>query len=279
MLFCGLSLIGCNLINPDETIPTRIHIEPFEFQIQSGQGSAQHKITEVWVYANGNFLGAFSPPVEVNYLEEGPAQFAFRPGIRNNGILDDAIVYPMVTGYNVDLTAQPGAEFEINPVTRYKPEAFFSLLADFESGNEFVDNRDTVGASILVQSTVDVFEGQFAGEMILSEEAYFIEVSHAVPMSNLPTDGTPTYLEFRYKNEVELNIGILGIQLNGESFSNFFYLIHRNEEWNMLYIELTDLLSASQLPAYKIIFQSFYPIDATQPEYKIYLDNIKVVHL
>ena len=31
-------------------------------------------------------------------FEEGPRDFVFRPGIRNNGIAGDAIVYPMFTG-------------------------------------------------------------------------------------------------------------------------------------------------------------------------------------
>ena len=272
-------MMSCELINPDETIPTRVQIEPFEFQIGPGQGSAQNKITEVWVFANSNFLGAFNPPVTVNYLEEGPTQFVLRPGIRNNGIAIDAITYPLFTGYNFDLVAEPGAQFEIHPTTAYKPEATFSLLVDFETGNPFTDNRDTVEASNLIQSPGCFFEGQFGGEIILSHEAYFIEVTHSVPMGDLPTDGTPTYLEFRYKSEVEMSIGILGIQLNGDTFFNFFYLVAPSEEWNMLYIELTDQLTASVFPAYKIIFRSLYPPNAALPEYKICLDNIKVVHL
>jgi hypothetical protein len=271
--------MGCDLINPAEPIPTRIHLQPFEFQIQPGQGSGQNRITEVWVYANSNVLGAFTPPVTIHYVDRGQTQFTFRPGIRNNGILEDAIVYPLFDGYSVDFNAEPGAELHVQPVTQYNSEAFFSLIADFEASNEFVDDRDTVAASRVIQSAVDVFEGVYSGQIIMSAEATYIEVGHALPMTNLPTNGKAAYLEFRYKSEVEMSIGILGINLSGQSFSQFFYLVKPSAEWNMLYIELTEFLRLAQLPAYKILFRSLYPPGAPEPEYHIFLDNIKVVHL
>ena len=276
---CCIGILSCEVINPPETLPTRINVEPFAFQVDPGQGSAQNRITEVWVYANNSFLGAFSPPVAVNYLDEGLTHFTFKPGIRNNGILDDAIVYPMFEEYQMDINASAGSVISVNPVTRYKPEVVFSFLCDFELDNPFVDNRDTVSASNLIRSTTDVFEGDYAGEIIMSELAYYIEVGHSLPMGDLPVDGKRTYLEFRYKAEVAMSIGLLGLNLNGQSFSNFFYLVNPSDEWKMLYIDLTDLLTASQLDAYKILFRSLYPGDATKTEYHIFLDNIKVVHL
>lgn len=270
---------GCEVINPSETLPTTIKVEPFDFQVEDGQGSAMNKITEVWVYANNSFVGAFLPPAQIYYLPEGSTQFTFRPGIRNNGIANDAIVYPLFTGYTMTLNAAAGQVFEVQPITSYKPETTFAFLSDFELGNPFVDNRDTVAASKMVQSNLDVFEGQYSGRIVMSKAAHFIEVGHSIPISDLPADGTPVYLEFRYKSETEMSIGLLGIDLTGQSFSNFFYLVKPSENWNMLYIELTDLVKASALPGYKILFRSQYPSGGTQDEYNIYLDNIKVVHL
>lgn len=272
-------VMGCDIINPAEEIPATIHVAPFTFQAQPGQGSAQNKITEVWVYANNSFQGAFAPPVDIPYYGDGTTRFTFRPGIRNNGIATDAIVYPMFTAYSTDLNLVSGEVVDVDPATGYAQQAVFGFLADFELGNPFTENRDTVSASKMIQSTSDVFEGQYAGEMVLSEQAYFIEVGHTIPISDLPSDGTPVYLEFRYKSEVEMSIGLLGIDLTGQSFSNFFYLVRPSADWNMLYIDLTDLISASALPGYKILFRSLYPADATEPQYHIYLDNLKVVHL
>lgn len=278
----GMILAGslsCTLFEKDEINPTIIKLEPFAFNVEPGQGTANNRITEVWVYADNAFLGAFTPPTNIYYLETGTTTFQFRPGIRNNGIQSDAIPYPLFSAYSIDLEAAPGAVFEVNPVTSYLPAVEFPFLADFEFDNPFTDDRDTVSASMLIRSSVDAFEGSYSGQMVMSEEAYFIEVGNALPLSTLPADGTPVYLEMRYKCEVEMSIGLLGTNLMGESFSNFFYLVKPTDEWNMLYLELTDFIEASDLDSYKILFRSLYPANAAKPEQNIFIDNVKVVHL
>ena len=271
---------GCDLINPDETIPARIELEPVDLKVDPGQGSDRHKITEVWVYANQGFVGIYTPPVEIPYIGDlDNTLFAFRPGIRNNGIANDAIIYPMYTSYEITLNTTDGTVTQVNPETRYKPGVVFSLIADFETTNEFVDNRDTIPGSFVTRTTVDPFEGEYSGEIVLTQEAAFIEVGNALAMAGLPADGTPTYLEFQYKCDMEMSIGVLGISLTGDEISNFFYLVKPTDHWNMLYIELTDIIQISDFQAYKILFRSLYPPSSTQPELKIQLDNIKVVHL
>lgn len=282
LLACGFMfhITSCDIINPAEDIPARIKLNEVTLEVQPGQGSAQHKITEVWVFANSNAIGAFTPPTEAHHItESATTNFSFRAGIRNNGILEDAIIYPMYTNYDVELNTEPGALSEVTPVFRYKPQAVFSLISDFETQNDFIDNRDTVAASMVVRSANEPFEGNFSGEIIISEEARFIEVGHAIALTDLPTDGTPAYLEFHYKSEVEMGVGILGIPLSGPSASNFFYLLKPSEEWNKIYIELTNILVESQFTAYKVLFRSQYPTGGPQESYKIQLDNIKVVHL
>ncbi len=271
---------GCDIINPSETIPASIQVNQVDFQIQPGQGSARHKITELWVSGNSNLLGAFAPPVEIPFITDSASSvLVFRPGIRNNGILDNAIIYPMFTNYQVELNTTPGNLSVVTPIIRYRPDAVFSLISDFEEQNDFVDNRDTVAASFLSRSSNDPFEGNFSGEMIMTPAANFIEVGHSFALPDLPTDGTSVYLEFHYRSEIEMSVGVLGIPLNGQSFSNFFYLLRPSDTWNKIYIEFTDVLVASGFPAYKILFRSLYPTAATSPSYKIQLDNIKVVHL
>ncbi len=280
IIFYIVYFTGCDIINPPETIPARIQLNAVDLRVVPGQGTARHKITEVWVYANSSLIGAFSPPVEIHYTtQDDSTEFVFKPGIRNNGILDDAVIYPMYTEYQVKLNTTPGAVSVVNPVIRYKPEAVFSLISDFETQNDFVDNRDTVTASMLSRSSIEPFEGNFSGEMIMTEEAHFIEVGNAIALGDLPTDGTPVYLELHYRSEAEMSIGLLGFPLTGQSFPFIIYLLRPSETWNKIYIELTDYLVDSDLPAYKILFRSLYPPGATEPALQIQLDNIKVVHL
>lgn len=279
LLVAGYGLTGCNIINPDEPIPGTIRLQPFDFQTISVQGSNKQRITEVWVYHQGNVLGAFAPPVDIRLPNPTSGVYTFRPGIRNNGIHDDAIIHPILDGYMVELDMAPGKIVEVTPVTRYRNGATFKLLADFETGNEFTVKRDTIMGSALVLSDTEVFEGQYAGHIVMTKEADFIEVTHAVAMPSLPADGKPVYLELWYKNEVPFSIGIIGETLQNESFAQFFYLAAPTQDWNMLYIELTEWIQVSALPAYRIAFRSEYPSNATAAEHHIYFDNIKVVHL
>jgi hypothetical protein len=274
------ALVGsCDVINPDEILPTTLHLEPFNFIVDPGQGSSNNKISEVWVTANGNVLGAFTPPVDIQYLEEGPVQFRFYPGIRNNGIANDARPYIFFTSDSASVVATPGSEHTVTPVTRYVDDAVFSFICDFESGNPFTSNRDTVPSSRMELTQEEVFEGEFAGLITMTPEANFINVTHGITLTDLPTDGVrPTYLEFRYQSEIEFSIGIVGGNLSGEEFENFFYLVKPSAEWNQLYIELTDILELSGFTTYKIGFKALYLTTVGDTSQNIFLDNIKVVH-
>lgn len=270
---------GCDLVNPDETLPVSLKLSPFDFQVQSGQGSATNKFTETWVFANSNFLGVFDPAATVYYQGEGPVTFTFRPGIRNNGILDDAIRYPLVTGYSIDRTVQAGDIVAINPVSRYLPEAGFPLLADFEQGNPFTDDRDTVAASFLEWYDGDAFEGDRCGRIVVSPTAHTINVGHSIPIASFPTDGSPAYLEFWYKNDIEFGVGLVGIDLSGSEFESLIYIAKPSADWNMLYVDLSEWLKVSGFSAYQIVFIAEYPLDGAGEEYEVLLDNIKAVHL
>jgi hypothetical protein len=76
-----------------------------------------------------------------------------------------------------------------------------------------------------------------------------------------------------------IQVNLLGITLSGQSLSQPIYLAKKSESWNKIYLELSEWLKVSDFPAYKIVFIVIYPTDATEPSYKIQLDNIQVSHL
>src|SRR5687768_8263603 len=170
--FCTLVMTSCEIINPDESIPARIQMNAPVFELLPNQGTAQHKITEFWTYADGSFIGAFAPPTEVHHITDAASTlFSFRPGIRNNGIQEDAIIYPFYTSFEATLNTTPGNLSTITPIVRYKPDVVFSLISDFEIQNDFVENRDTFPGSALIRSSAEPFEGQYSGEIILTPTA------------------------------------------------------------------------------------------------------------
>lgn len=276
VLFLVVVLGGCR---KDEPIPARLELSPFDFNVQIGQGSSANQFTETWVSINNNFLGAFDPDATVYYLDTGVANIVVSPGIRNNGILNDAIIYPMTTSYSLNTHISPGEILKVMPDTRYRPNTSFSFLCDFETGNPFTDNRDSLASSVMSVSTTDPFEGQNCGILSLTKDSYVVEVAHDISMNDLPFNGTPAYLEVWYKSEISLGIGLVGINVDGVNAFQLMYVTRPTTEWNLLYLDLRDWLFASQLPSYKIAFRGEYPLDGTKDQYDIFIDNIKVIHL
>ena len=58
-----LFLCSCQVFDRPEKIPSFIHIDHFDFSItHSSQGSSSNKITDAWVYMDGNLEGVYELP-------------------------------------------------------------------------------------------------------------------------------------------------------------------------------------------------------------------------
>ena len=62
-------ITACDIINPEEDIPAYIEILPYEYSPESG-GSSSTKITDGWIYVDGEFLGAFNLPSTIPVLAD-----------------------------------------------------------------------------------------------------------------------------------------------------------------------------------------------------------------
>ena len=75
LLIIVTGFCGCDIINPDETIPAYIYIESIEVinnpDLQGKEGSLNNTIVDAWVSANGKLVGAFELPAVIPVLAEG----------------------------------------------------------------------------------------------------------------------------------------------------------------------------------------------------------------
>ena len=54
---------SCQIIDRPEKAPSFIQIEDFQFSISNNnQGTSSEKITDAWIYVNGNLEGAYELP-------------------------------------------------------------------------------------------------------------------------------------------------------------------------------------------------------------------------
>ncbi|HEY0262319.1 MAG TPA: hypothetical protein VGB95_04790, partial [Chitinophagales bacterium] len=91
--FFAVLLDGCSM--PNNGIPVYIQIDSMSVQTnQSTQGSASSKITDAWLYVNGEQIGVFELPAKIPVLKSGDLRVSISAGIKDNGIANTRAAYP-----------------------------------------------------------------------------------------------------------------------------------------------------------------------------------------
>lgn len=273
-----LAFFGCT--DQTEQIPTYLAIKPFV--VNANGGAEWQKITDGWLYVDGEFLGAFTLPANIPVLAEGEHEIFIFPGVKENGIANTPNIYPYLTRFTRKINL-PGAEtMELTPVTDYDPNAVFAFgpgRGDFDGGSFIaLENRDS-DDSLNVVLTPD---GAFAGSCVLMQ----IDTAHPVmdiateKMTGLPMLGAPeVWLELHYKSDVTFFLYLLSGPIEQ---GQFFYQFNPSPEWNKIYLNLTNIIVNSQSGEQRLFFRLSLPKDQsgqyTQNSGTVRLDNIRVVH-
>ena len=108
-----LLLTACEIINPEEDIPSFISIEEFE---HSDVGTA--KIVDAWVYIDNEIQGIYSLPNTIPILKNGEQKLYIAPGIKENGISATRTNYPFYVWHQEEVNLSQDTTF-INPRTSY----------------------------------------------------------------------------------------------------------------------------------------------------------------
>lgn len=280
MLSLIFSLTTCDLINPEEQVPAYLEINEFSLSTQAGsQGSADERITEVWVFVDGVFLGMYDLPALVPVLKAGPTEIRVEAGIRDNGIASFPDIYPFYEPYKVNLDLKANETSTINPTTTYISEAKFAFIEDFEDTRPRVFTEILNGTTEIERTQDDVFEGNYSGRFSLTRENQpVLEIASSALLSGLLENGVYVYLEVNYKADAPVVWGFVGepdpiagpIGYYDPGFS-------AKGEWNKIYFNLAQLLFDTQLDEYQIGFQAFL-LEESPDSSTILLDNIKLVH-
>ncbi|MEL6989410.1 MAG: hypothetical protein AAGK97_16480, partial [Bacteroidota bacterium] len=256
IIIAGLCIIGCKL-DQEEMIPAYIHIPSVEVNTAAGEGANTHKITDVWVYANDNLLGAFPIPATVPILENGDTKIEIFPGIKDNGINSTPELYPMLQTVIQTVNLQPSEIDTLIPAFVYKSNVNFEFVENFENTIIFTFDEDGNVSTVLNPSSEEARTGLRSGKIELNATNNFIEVGNDQRISGLPTNGSPVYLELDYKNTMEFSIGLIGYDpLIGDP-SQLIITLREREDWNKVYINLTEQLQLSQFDEYRIFFSAF----------------------
>lgn len=283
-----LATQGCELINPAEDIPSYIHIDSVMLETESSEGTASHKISDVWVFVNDNSIGVFELPATIPILESGNNNIKLRPGIKNNGIAASRRWYPFFERVSFDLDLVPGQVDTLEPVTHYV-ENLNIYNEDFNSlGVNFVTHSESDTTLLLTQDPFEVFEGTGSGVVHLdaTNQEWRIDTDEDFVLPKLLT---PVYLELNYKTNNHFVVGILATSLDTEVQQLKIILNptwnddETQLEWNKTYIDLTNEVSMfPEAISYEIYIEMVQDQDfdgnILVQDPVLYLDNFKLVY-
>lgn len=286
LLLAGLLAMFAGCKDQPEQIPAYLKIEPFTV---NAQGDASwHKITDGWIYVNGEYLGAYTLPATIPFLVDGPGEVWLYPGIKENGILASPNIYPILTRWeSKNVQFNPGQTTEIKPSTLYDPSAVFPFglgRGDFDGGSNIVlENRDDDPATGFSITT----DGAFAGKCLLMQ----VDTAHPLiqvateKVTGLPVTGAPeVWLEMHYKCDQPFYLSLLYSSNGGSELVYNVFAFNPSAAWNKIYLNLSDPLMQTVAGEYRLYFQVPLPRDASSGKYTqnqgtVRIDNIRLAHL
>lgn len=276
---------GCRSDSWDLGQPEVMRISEYELSTTPAQGSAMHKVEEVWVYNATDVLGVYPLPATVA-LPAGEAQtVTLVPGIRANGVAASRRVYPFYEVQKVSLDGDAMTEVDVDFGGGYVEGDGLStkviLAEDFESANRFLESSNSNAEVVRVTNPEEVFEGSASGYIRMDSDHTQLNAATHEQFFSLPDD-RPVYLEFHYKCDIGFAVGL---EVFGGSQAGRLPILVLNPtcdengvcKWNKIYLDLYPALSSMpDAGSFEIGLNATIPADGT--EGNIWLDNFKFVH-
>jgi hypothetical protein len=257
----------------ENEVPAYISVPSFSFTTVLGQGTAAQKISDVWVFLDGQSLGAYQIPARFPVLGTGKHEFLLFPGIRNNGIRSNPVVWGTAKTYTATLTLAAGDEQTIRPTSSYTDLTKIWINEDFERTNTFTINRDN-NAAVNFVIIPNGFEGN--GASITLNKANPIIEKASVLKGQLPDAAQVSIIELHYKTEVPLSVGIIGSSTTAPGGEVYYKIVLTpNKDWNKTYIDVTAEAKSLKAKDYQIVLRGVLQDSLNQGV--ILIDNVKLV--
>jgi len=277
VIFTG-TFISCNLINPEEQIPSYIRIDSISLSIQdySEYGSSSNKITDAWVYIDDQLIGAFELPAKFPVLWEGTHTVTVKAGIKVNGIAATRAIYPFYQPYVISMNLIKDSIITLNPTVTYFPSTV-KWNEDFEVGISLVKTSfsdTTIGTTLA--GDPEAFDEGISGVVHLDAARDFFQCT-TINYYELPRADNPVFLEMNYKTNEKIMVGLYA---NSTTQSERLEILNINSSntWNKIYINLNNAINRTTINPdnFYVFFEVQKSSDVSSS--KILFDNIKLVH-
>lgn len=286
----GLSITGCEIVNPAEEVPAYIAFEEATVVLDENTGfSSPVGLRDLWLHHGGILEGIFpinnpedpNAVLTVPYLDVLNTNFFAQGGILESGLSTFRLPYPFWEDLDFTVSQDPGDTFRITPAFHYIEDTRYELEVDegFE-GSSFSlipFNRSlTTQDSTYLARTTNAFMGNFSGEVNFGDEDRWFEVISATPFRLALNEDV--YVEITYKSNINFSVGMVYQGLNGLAIEPVLTVTPKGE-WNTVYVHLIqqvrDIINANSE------FTNFWLwmfADGEGNDGYICLDNIRLIH-
>jgi hypothetical protein len=238
----------------------------------SVQGTGNHKITDLWLYVNGKFQGAYPTGNLMPVISKNEkVKINIIAGIKNNGISGTRLGWAFYDFITIDTLVENGKTIDRPLTFKYNDNAKFVWMENFDQqGFSLVkSSSNPTDTTWKFANPNDHLEGKCA-EIGLTGNALVAQVESSTTFA-LPSGNNNVYLELNYKCNQGFEVGVLaGVIQKSTVF------ITPSENWNKIYIQLSDAINRSPNSSnHKIYFKMVKTDDNPNP--KMFIDNIKLL--
>ncbi|MDQ3141614.1 MAG: hypothetical protein M3Q56_05130 [Bacteroidota bacterium] len=269
---------SCSNFDPDESIPSYLYIAPIQFTTTPNEGSARQDFKDAWVYANGDYVGAYELPATIPIVYQGIVDISIIPGIRLNGSVQMPHRHGLVKEFKKTIEMHATEVDSLYPFSAYEESLKFPFIEDFDLNHFFNGEEDMNSETKLVLTNpMDAFEGTNSGLIELDSMRNYFESWYDIDRP-IPLSSNPIMMEIHYKSDIPFSIGFIAFNNGNFAARHLEGRLFPNSEWTKVYFDFREILNAEFAGSYKIAIQAFYNKDISKSKQQIFIDNIKVVH-
>lgn len=241
------------------------------------QGSASHRITDLWVFVDDQAMGVWEPGMRVPVIGDGRKNIKLIAGVRRNGMRDDRVRYPFYATWSGDADLVLKSHTEITPTFTYFPGLNYWIEAFEQAGYDFVRSPSSDTTMNQVTAPDLVFEGLASGEIYVDANHPRVRMTTS---SAIPVTGA-AFLEIDHRNDHRFLVGV-NYTASGTVVDLPILFVSPTKRpdggmpWNKVYV---DLGSSLNVPA--TTEKKFYIEVVLADGYssgRVFLDNIKLVY-
>lgn len=242
---------------------------PFYFKVDSVKVKDNldqymaHNVSDIWIEANTDNVGAFGLPCKAPVLQQGPVRFVLSAGVKESGQSGIRVIYPFYTSDTFTLNANTDTIYTRTPEFKYIEGALFSVNEDFNFTDRF-QNHDLFSLGNNNRCATISVNSVDSNKVMLQIDSV-----------DLP-EGQEIWLEFDYKGDVPCYTGFYGLDANATLVQAPVLFLNAKADWNHSYVKLSNYIGQVRAPFYKIYFEALRPYGT--PSGTVYIDNVKLVH-